>query len=504
MTAKNLTRRVVIAAPVAIAMVLLGIFLLSGGGEDQLHPPTGENTPQPGASQEPQGTPPGDSPGEQAAAAPADGTAEGSGDKKPSLPAAVKEEPIEAAESPGGLLALQLLDVESEEPLGGSEFNLRVQGPTKTRNLQLKTDEEGYVLLDELEAGEYPTLLRHQHYLADRRVLDIPEAKPGEKPEVARILLQKGETLHGEVSDLRGKPVQGARITLAFNTPDGPLRHQVSTREDGSFSFTALLPGDWKLAAFHSSYRAGGPLAVRIPADKDLSIKLVDSSGLNVFVQEPDGKPCEGARVSARVLNAPAGSIPSPSTRTNTGGLASLQNLPGNPGTLLSVTAVDARYPTLSRKATVDELEGGNFVLRFPAARSIEGSVLDSEGNTVANARVSLMGPRKLFVRSTSSGAFRFKKIPPGEYQLQAALASGGISRRLLADTEEESLSGLELVLEAGAGPISGRVQNSRGQALALVPLRLTAEGLSVETVSSPAGLFSFQQLPAGSYTLRA
>ncbi len=504
MTAKNLTRRVVIAAPVAIAVLVLGIFLLSGGGEDSQDFTALEKPPQQAASQEPQGAASPAVPGEQAstpeAADRTDGTA---GETKP-LPPAVQKESTEAAASPGGLLALQLLDVDGEEPVSRSEFNLRVQGPAKTRNLQIKTDDKGYALLDELEAGEYPALLRHQHYLADRRVLKIPEGKPGEQPEVERILLQRGETLSGEVTDLRGKPVRAARVTLAFNTPDGPLRHQASTGDDGSFSFGALLPGDWNLAVFHSSYRAGGPLAVRLPARKDLSIKLVDSSGLNVFVQGPAGNPCEGARVSARVIKAPAGAIPSPSIRTNAQGLASLQNLPGNPGTLLSVTAMDARYPTLSRKVTVDELEGGSFVMRFPAPRSIEGTVLDSEGNTVANARVSLMGPRKLFVRSTSSGAFRFKKVPPGEYHLQAALASGGISRRLLADTEEKSLSALELVLEAGAGPISGRVQDSRGQALALVPLRLTAEGISIETVSSPAGLFSFEQLPAGSYTLRA
>ncbi len=503
MTAKNLTRRVVIAAPVAIAMLALGIFLLSGGGEDRLHSPAGENPPQPAAPEQPQGAPSPGEPGKQESTPEtASETAGREGETLPPAPAAQKEE--EAASSPGGLLALQLLDVDGEVPVSRSEFNLRVQGATKTRNLQIKTDDQGYALLDDLEAGEYPALLRHQYYLADRRVLDIPKGKPGEKPEVVRILLQRGETLLGEVTDLRGKPVQAARVTLAFNTPDGPLRHQVSTREDGSFSFGALLPGDWKLAVFHSSYRAGGPLTVRIPASKDLSIKLVDSSGLNVFVQSPDGNPCEGARVSARVINAPAGAIPSPSIRTNAQGLASLQNLPGNPGTLLTVTAMDARYPALSRKVTVDELEGGSFVMRFPAPRSIEGIVLNTEGNTVANARVSLTGPRKLFVRSTSSGAFRFKKVPPGEYHLQASLAAEGISKRLLADTEENSLSDLELVLEAGAGPISGKIQDSRGRPLALVPLRLTAEGLSIETVSSPTGVFSFAQLPDGSYTLRA
>ena len=504
MTAKNLTRRAVIAAPVAIAVVALGIFLLSGTGEDKLPPRGNEKPLSPATGEHPEETPSAGGPEEQAGAAEtAGGTVDGEGETLPLSPAAQKE-PAEAAASPGGLLALLLLDVDGEVPVSRSEFNLRVQGPAKTRNLEIKTDDQGYALLDDLEPGEYPALLRHQYYLADRRVLKIPEGKPGEHPEVVRILLQRGESLFGEVTDLRGKPVRAARVTLALNTPDGPLRHQGSTRDDGRFSFGSLLPGDWNLAVFHSSYRAGGPLTVRLPTRENLTIRMVESSGVNVFVQNPDGDPCEGARVSARIINSPPGAIPSPSTRTNSEGLATLQNLPGNPITLLTVTANDARYPTLSKKITVDELEGGRFVMRFAPSRSIGGTVLDTEGNAVANARVSLTGPRKLFVRSTSRGAFQFKKVPPGEYHLQAALASEGISKRLLADTEEKSLSALELVLEAGAGPISGRVQNSRGQPLALVPLRLTAEGLSIETVSSPAGIFSFEQLPGGSYTLRA
>ena len=154
MTAKNLTRRVVIAAPVAIAVLVLGIFLLSGGGEDSQAVTALEKPPQQAASQEPQGAASPAVPGEQAstpeAADRTDGTA---GETKP-LPPAVQKESTEAAASPGGLLALQLLDVDGEAPLSRSEFNLRVQGPAKPRNLQIKTDDKGYALLDEFEAGE--------------------------------------------------------------------------------------------------------------------------------------------------------------------------------------------------------------------------------------------------------------------------------------------------------------------------------------------------------------
>ena len=164
-------------------------LLLSGGGEDSRHSTTGENASQPAASHEPQGAASPGASGEQATAPETTGTTADSAAETQPLQPAEQKESTEASASPGGLLALQFLDVDSEEPLGRSEFNLRVQGPTKTRNLAIKTDDKGYALLDELEAGEYPALLRHQHYLADRRVLKIPEGKPGEQPEVVRLSL---------------------------------------------------------------------------------------------------------------------------------------------------------------------------------------------------------------------------------------------------------------------------------------------------------------------------
>lgn len=504
MTAKNLTRRVVVAVPVALVLVAVGVFLLRGPGREQAHSPGGEKAPRPSSTGHDDRTTAGGTPGEQPGAPKKPTASPGIEDESGSRPPLSQAGSDDASSAAAGVLTLLLLEADGEEPVGKVEFNLRLEGPAKTRTLLLRTDENGYALLRDVAAGEYPALLRHPRYLADRRILEIPTGKPGGQPEVVRVLLEKGETFHGEVTDVRGNPVKAARVTLALNTPDGPQRHQRSTGADGSFSFEALVPGAWTLAAYHSAYRAGGPRTVRIPARDDLVIRLLDSSGVNLFVQNPDSTPCEGARVSVRITNAPPGAIPTQPKRTDAGGLAVLGNLPADPGALLSITASDARYPAIKKEVTVDELEGGRFVMRFPPSRSLGGIVLDAEGNAVANARIALEGPRKLFLRSTAGGAFQFKKLPPGEYHLQAALASRGISRRLLADTEEESLSGLELVLEPGAGPISGRVQDSRGQPLALVPLRLTAGSISIETVSSAAGVFSFEQLPAASYTLRA
>lgn len=495
------------ALPMALAiavMIAAWWFMFGEAGRDPLYPAAGKTPRQPPAAVHSDLVPAPDKPGERPGTAEEIAGSPGTENEPVAQLRSRQTGSEDTAGTPGGLLALLVLEADGKEPVAQEEFNLRLEGPEKTRNVLVRTDDDGYALLEGLAAGEYPALLRNPRYLADRRILTIPTGKPGDPPEVVRVLLEKGEAFYGAVTDLRGNPVKAARVTLALITVDGPQRHQRSTSGDGSFSFESLPPGDWSLAVFHSAYRAGGPMVVRVPARKDLTIRLVEASGVNIFLQNPDATPCEGARVSVRIKDTPPGAIPAPSARSDGGGLAVLYNLPANPQTLLTIIANDARYPAIRKEVTVDELEGGRFVMRFPPSRSLGGIVLDGDGNPVANARISLEGPRKLFVRSTASGAFQFKKLPPGEYHLQAAAAARGISKRLLADTEEESLSGLELLLEPGAGSVSGRVQDSRGQPLALVPLRLSAGGVSIETVSSAAGTFSFEQVPEASYTLRA
>jgi len=431
----------------------------------------------------------------------------GPGDAKGAAP---KTEKSTADSKPAGLLVLQLLEADGEEPVGNEQFNLRLGGSAKSLNLTLRTDSEGFARVTEVPEGGYPALLRHPRYLADRRILTISSVESGAELKVVEVFLEKGDALTGTVTDLRGEGIKGVAVSLVLATRDGPLKNQVTSGEDGTFALDALATGSWSLTAFHSAYRICGPMKVEIPAQEDLTVQLVESTSVNVVVENPDGTPCENATLYIRTnFSDPKGStvssaLPTPPIRTNAEGLAVIGNLPADPGVLLTLTARDARYPAVSRNATVDELEGGDFVLRFPPMYSLSGFVLDPDGNAVANVRLSLQGPRTKFLSSTASGAFQFNKVVQGKYTLQASDASNGISKRLQIDTEKDSLQELEVVLERGEGAISGMVENSAGQPLGLIPLNLSADGLSIETVSAPSGEFSFAYLPKATYALRA
>ncbi|MFP6631845.1 MAG: carboxypeptidase-like regulatory domain-containing protein, partial [Planctomycetota bacterium] len=190
-------------------------------------------------------------------------------------------------------LVLLLLDADGEEPMGNEEFNLRMEGPV-TRNLLLRTDSDGFAHVTNVPAGEYPTLLRHPRYLSDRRVLTIPPEEPTTEPEVVKVLLEKGKSLTGTVTDRRGRAIGGANVTLHTGTSDGPQARKATSGNDGTFTVEALTVGIWTLTAFHPAYSFAGPLRTEIPAQEELTIQLGESKRLNVFVENPDATPCEG------------------------------------------------------------------------------------------------------------------------------------------------------------------------------------------------------------------
>mgnify|MGYP001421448648 CR=1 FL=1 len=417
-----------------------------------------------------------------------------------------------ADSEPAGLFVLQLLEADGEEPLGNEQFTLLLGGSAKTRNLTLRTDSEGFARVTEVQEGEYPALLRHPHYLADRRILTISPAESEADPKVVEVFLEKGKLLSGKVTDLRGKGIKGVSLSLICGTRDGPQKEQATSGADGTFTLDALAIGSWSLTAFHPAYRLGGPPIIKIPTQENLTLQLVESARVNIFVENPDGTPCEGATVSIRTnsnsggvtLTAP---LPTPTVRTNAEGLAIIDNLPASPGVVMSLTAKDDRYPPLVKNVTIDELEGGEFVLRFAARRSLGGIVLDPDGNIVPNIRVSLKGPQNQTVNSISDGTFQFnwRKLQPGKYWLQASAAASGVSKRLMVDLTQEAPLLVELVLEPGTGSISGWVGDVAGQLRGLVPLKLySGADISIESVSTPSGDFSFDYLPKATYTLRA
>ena len=497
-------RKAAVLSLVFVALTIIGaVLLLNEPDRDYGTEPGGEPVGMSSREEE------AGSAGEETGNELADGT---TGAEEPAPePETTNGEATTEIEAPTRLVLL-FLDADGKEPLGNEEFNLLMKGPV-TRNLPLRTDSDGFARITDVPEGEYPTLLRHPRYLSDRRVLTVPPEEPATEPEVVEVLLEKGKSLTGKVTDRRGRAIGGANVTLHTGTSDGPQARKATSRNDGTFTVEALTVGIWTLTAFHPAYSFAGPLRTEIPAKEDLTIQLSESKQLNVFVENPDATPCEGARIAVRINANPAGGsslslgVPTSKTFTDAEGLAVLNNLPDDPSALITLSAIHTNYMPISKNVTLDELEGGEFVLRFAARRSLGGIVLDPDGNIVPNIRVALTGPQNQTVNSISDGTFQFnwRKLKPGKFWLQASAAASGVSKRLVVDLTQEAPLLVELVLEPGTGSISGWVEDPAGQPLGLVPLKLySGADISIEAVSSPSGEFSFDYLPKATYTLRA
>jgi len=166
--------------------------------------------------------------------------------------------------------------------------------------------------------------------------------------------------------------------------------------------------------------------------------------------------------------------------------------------------------------------------LTLLAKRALRGRVRDENGAGLAAVTVSLegwnadrfalggleaepAGANYVAFRerqSDAAGRFAFEDLAPGAYQLSARVRGRPAPPAQALQVAGEDLEA-ELVLAAG-GRIGGRVVDERGQALAAIQVRLSAEELrdpagsfdGLSTRSAADGAFEFVGLPAGSYAL--
>ena len=104
--------------------------------------------------------------------------------------------------------------------------------------------------------------------------------------------------LAGVVKDRAGKPVAGAVVAPAVNSP-GEETASAFTDASGVFSFKA--PSSMQreyvrggLVAFHPDHGLG-LRALREGESTGLEVRLVKGQGVRIVVQDPNGKPLQGA-----------------------------------------------------------------------------------------------------------------------------------------------------------------------------------------------------------------
>ncbi|HYH44108.1 MAG TPA: carboxypeptidase-like regulatory domain-containing protein, partial [Thermoanaerobaculia bacterium] len=203
------------------------------------------------------------------------------------------------------------------EPIAGIELRVaRTEGITLTgRLLGLTPEEARWVRIDAWQklrfdryvpgavegadgyriAGLHPGSWTVVAVHADgRRAEGTVELGPEPAPPGLDLEFPSGFTLRGRAT-LDGAPFAGAQVEIAPADPQGGLPgRQARAAQDGSFAFTHLRPGRYRLFAVDEQSGVGAGRQVAVEGDTTVRVELT-TAPLRGRVLAADGTPVEGA-----------------------------------------------------------------------------------------------------------------------------------------------------------------------------------------------------------------
>lgn len=327
-------------------------------------------------------------------------------------------------------------------------------------------------------------------------------------------------TVDGRVYDERGRPVEGATVSLA-GSGFWPARF-VETEADGRFHWPGIPAGIYELRASKGSWVAPAVQGLILDPGVQRAFALQLARGWTLtgrVIDGHDGRPVRRAKVTlvTGLLGLHARRV-----ETDERGGFEISGIVRDGHSLY----VDAERYVPAGPLQYAERDSPVTVRLDPAA-TIEGRVIDERGRPIGGAFVAAFGDehtpaaasasdslgvtlgpvppisaagagaRALAGRVTarSDGSFSISDLSPGSYSIAA-------DHDDYAPTESEvvrvgpgaTAMGIELTMRRGA-EVVGRVVDERGRGLEGIPVELRAEGerFARTSITSSNGSFSFR-----------
>ncbi len=126
--------------------------------------------------------------------------------------------------------------------------------------------------------------------------------RPGMTLEPRLTMPMADASVAGTVKDNRGQPIGGLRVSFDFEDDDLPRPESVTTRGDGTFRASGLLPGKYQLFVDERGYGLWAR-EVHTP-DPPLEIELVANRIIRFALSEGSGLPVTAVRVSGEKTRA--------------------------------------------------------------------------------------------------------------------------------------------------------------------------------------------------------
>ena len=392
--------------------------------------------------------------------------------------------------SPGGV-RVTVVDASTGAPIAGATVEARTPVPVMGR-----TGSDGSVELFPVLHGRWDIVATANGHARAHSGVEISE-----QPSTAMIALEQGASLRGQVVDVSGAPVSGARVWAVSSTDwtesSSADRDGADAREDGTFELVALKPGTYRVHV-----RARG---FADTASRDITLEGATADAGRIVMNE-------GGTLRGRVVRRDGTSVPgaevevyiktglSPRTHAGSDGRFVITDLPRSD--VLATARGDGASCWARR---VDLSSGaGDVTLTLDLEGSIVGSVVDSTGTPIEGAQVgiSLVKSGARLVRSDATdggGMFRFDGLAEGDYEIDASRPGITTSDRRPQLMAHTGASTVRVVLPATGG-LKGQVVFSDGTAPSLVVVRVGANGRSR---SFSGGKIAIADIAPGSYDLR-
>jgi protocatechuate 3,4-dioxygenase beta subunit len=202
------------------------------------------------------------------------------------------------------------------------------------------------------------------------------------------IVLARGATLRGVVTDARGAPLPGTHLSVG-QSPYSADRVSATADERGQFEIEDAPAGEQTLWAFHAG-KVGARKAVNLREGELLdgvALALEDGGFLAGTVVDEDGQPIPWASVYVEAPSPGDASIEPGYADAN--GRFRIEALPDPPLTLGVL-----RHGFTRHEVPIAELDRDDLVLRVPRAGRIAGRVVDGvTGEPLQRFRIRLLVP---------------------------------------------------------------------------------------------------------------
>jgi len=410
------------------------------------------------------------------------------------------------------------------EPSGGIMIRM-MSGSDDSGRFEAVSDASGRFELSDVPAGTFQLMAGGSGHAATTVPgLAIPEG--GGSTDLGTVVLVRGVALEGYVTDPKGRPVEGARISIEesganpiMSRPRPPDEPPVLTAADGFFRIEDRRAGEMlDVEVRRAGYAKGSAPGVQVPSEEPVRIVLQPSSAVEGRAIDPDGKPVAGAGILL-IADAPAGmgrnfvmfsSDSVKETRSGDDGSFRIEDVP--PGTYQLKAVASGRQS--AERSSLDVRSGQDLTgieIVLPAGGIVEGRVLSS-GRPVAGARIEMaqeavIGPSRMLVRadtaSDGDGYYRLDGVAPGLRTFKAQREGFSTAVRDLEVRPGENA--LDFVLEAGV-EVTGRVVDDDGTPVPAARVELS-EGWNwnlPSAVTRPDGSFTLTGVPDGTYRIGA